>query len=108
MAKINFKIVENNTAPDYTITCTRSGSAINLTSASDVSLVIKRTSDGVITQSGNSATVTDAAGGVISYRASSADFTTAGIYVADIIVTWATGTEILYNQARWKVRSKIA
>jgi len=106
---VNFRIVEDNTAPDYTITCTRDGTAINLSSATSVVLIIKRKSDGTITQAGKAATITTPASGVITYTADSTDFPSAGKYAADIKVTYTGGgVEILYNQATWKVRSKIA
>lgn len=106
---VNFKIVEDNTAPDYVITCTRSGSAMDLSDASTVTLIIQRKSDGTITQTGKNATIVTASSGVISYAADSTDFPTAGIYVADIKVTYSGGgIEILYNQAKFKVRTKIS
>jgi hypothetical protein len=104
---VNFKIVEDNTAPDYVITCTRDGSAIDLTTASAVTLIIKNSASGTITQTGKAATITSATTGVITYRADATDFPSAGTYLADINITWSTGTEILYSQAKFKVRSKI-
>lgn len=108
MPRANFSIVEDNTAPAYAITCTRDGTAIDLSSASAVTLKIQRKSDGTITQASKAAVITTAASGLISYTADATDFPAKGTYVADIIVTWATGTEILYGQARWKVRTKIS
>lgn len=106
---VNFKIVEDNTAPSYVITCTRDGTAMNLTSAQTVTLIIKRKSDGTITQAGKTASITTPASGVITYTASATDFPTAGLYVADIKVDYGSSSiEILYNQAKWKVRAKIA
>lgn len=106
---INFKITEDNTAPDYVITCKRDGDALDLSDATDVELIIQRKSDGVITQSGKSAVVTTPASGVITYTADATDFPSRGIYVADIKVTYSSGgVEILYNQAKWKVRAKIS
>jgi hypothetical protein len=106
---VNFKIVEDNTAPPYVITCTRDGTAMNLTSAQTVTFIIKRKSDGVITQAGKTATITTPASGVVTYTASATDFPTAGIYVADIKVDYGSSSiEILYNQAKFKVRSKLA
>lgn len=106
---INFRIVEDNTAPDYVITCTRDGAALNLADAAEVLLIIQRKSDGVITQTGKSATVVTPASGIIRYTADATDFPSKGIYVADIKVTYSGGgVEILYNQAKWKVRDKIS
>jgi hypothetical protein len=106
---VNFKIVEDNTAPAYVITCTRDGGTMDLSDASTVVLIIKNKSTGVITQTGKAATVTTPASGIISYTADSTDFPSKGTYVADIKVTYSGGgVEILYGQAKWKVREKIA
>lgn len=103
-----FKIVEDNTAPNYTITCTRDTSAIDLTSASSVTLIIKNKASGTITQTGKAATISSPSTGVITYTAAASDFPSAGLYVGDIKVDWgSSGIEILYNQVSWKVRSKI-
>jgi hypothetical protein len=105
----NFKIVEDNTAPAYTITCTRDGTALDLTSATTVTLIIQNKSTGTITQVGKAATITTAASGIITYTADATDFPLKGTYVADIKVTYNNGgIEILYNQAKFKVRQKIS
>lgn len=106
---INFRITEDNTAPAYAITCTRGGTAIDLTTATSVVLIIKNKGTGTITQAGKAATITTAASGIISYAADATDFPSSGKYVADIKVTYTGGgVEILYGQCTWKVRSKIA
>ena len=106
---VNFRIVQENTAPSYTITCTRDGAALDLTDASTVTLIIQRKSDRSITQQGKTATIVTAAYGIISYTSPVTDFPTAGVYVADVKVTYSGGgVEILYGQAKWKVRSKVA
>lgn len=103
-----FQIVEMNTAPAYVLTCTRDGSAIDLSSATDVSLIIQRKSDRTITQAGRSAVITTPSAGIVSYTALAADFPTSGNYVADVKVTYSNGgVEILFNQAKFKVRTKI-
>ena len=109
MSKANFFIVQNNTAPAYVITCTRDGTAIDLTGAS-VDLILQEKSSGDITNTGHqTCTIVTAGSGIISYTAQSTDFPDKGNYVADIEVTYnGGGIEILYNQARWKVRSKVA
>jgi len=107
MARPDFKIVNDNTAPDYVITCQRDGTAIDLTGAS-VELIIKNSSTGTITQTGKAAAITTAASGIITYTADATDFPSAGTYVGDIKVTYSGGgVEILYNQVKWKVRDKI-
>jgi hypothetical protein len=104
----NFKIVEDNTAPDYVISCTRDGTAIDLSSATGVVLIIKNKSSNTITQSGKAASITTPSSGVITYTADATDFPSAGTYVADLKVTYSSGgIEILYGQAKFKVRAKI-
>jgi hypothetical protein len=106
---INFRITEDNTAPNYSITCTRAGSVIDLSTATSVVLIIKNKTTGTITQTGKAATITSATTGVITYEADATDFPSAGKYVADIKVTYSGGgVEILYGQCTWKVRSKIS
>lgn len=105
---VNFKIVEDNTAPNYVITCTRDGTAIDLSDATSVVLIIKSKSSNTITQAGKAAVISTPASGIITYTADSTDFPSAGTYVADVKVTYTGGgVEILYQQAKWKVRSKI-
>lgn len=105
---VNFYIVEDNTAPAYQITCERDGEAIDLTGAA-VSLILKSKSLGTITNTGHqTCTLVTAASGIISYTAESTDFPSAGRYVADVKVVYSGGgVEILYEQAKWKVRAKI-
>ena len=105
---INFRVVEDNTAPAYGITCTRDGGTLDLSSATSVVLIIKNKGTGTITQAGKAATITSASTGVISYAADATDFPSSGKYVADVKVTYSGGgVEILYGQCTWKVRSKI-
>lgn len=82
---------------------------MDLTNATTVTLIIKNKATGVITQSGKNAVITTAASGIITYTSDATDFPTAGKYVADVKVTYSSGgIEILYGQAKWKVRSKIS
>lgn len=109
MARANFNIVEDNTAPAYQITCQRDGTAINLTGAS-VDLIIENKSTGSITNTGHQGcTIVTATSGIISYAAEAGDFSSAGTYVGDVKVTYSGGgVEILYGQVIWKVRSKVS
>lgn len=101
-----FRIVRGNTAPPYSLTCTRDGVAIDLTGCT-VSLIIKGP-DGTITNTGHqAATITTAASGIISYTAQAADFDGVGTFVGDARVVYADGgVEILRNQIKWKARDK--
>lgn len=102
-----FKIVQNNTAPTYTITCTRDGTPIDLTGSSV--LLIIEAKGGSITNAGHqTCSLVTPASGIISYTALSTDFPSSGKYIGDIQVTYSGGgVEILYQQAKWTVRSKI-
>lgn len=108
MATTNFFIVTGNTAPAYQITCERDGSGIDLSGAT-AELILQEKSTATVTNSGHqSCTVVTAASGIISYTAESTDFPDKGTYVADIKITYGDGgIEILYNQAKFKVRQKI-
>lgn len=108
MATANFKIVEDNTAPAYQITCKRDGTAIDLTGAT-VELIIENKSTGSITNTGHqTCTIVTASSGIISYAAEAGDFSEAGTYVGDVKITYnGGGVEILYSQVKWKVRAKI-
>lgn len=107
MARPNFFIVAGNTAPDYTITCTRSGTAIDLSTAIQVDVILYNNTSKSQTNSGHTqASIETVASGIISYGAQTGDFPSKGTYVADIQVTWiGEGVEILYNQATFKVRN---
>ena len=106
---VDFRIVNENTAPNYTITCKRSGTAISLADATQVRLIIKNKGTGTITQQGKTATITTPASGIITYTAVSTDFPSKGTYIADIEITYSGGgIERLYKQATWKVRTKIS
>lgn len=101
----SLKIVAGNTAPPMEITCKRAGTPINLT-ACTVLLIIK--GGATITQPGRSATVFNAAGGVITYTPLATDFPTAGSYKCDIKVTYSDASvEILYDQLFVTARAKI-
>lgn len=105
----DFKIVNENTAPNYTITCKRDGTAISLADASTVQMIIKNKGTGSITQSGKNCTITTPASGIITYTADSTDFPTRGRYVGDIKIVYSGGgVEILYKQVTWSVRTKIS
>lgn len=107
MSRPNFFIVAGNTAPAYEITCTRAGTDIDLTTASSVDIILYDKTSKVQTNTGHTTTpITTPISGLISYTAETGDFPSKGTYVADIKVTWSGGgTEVLYNQATWKVRN---
>jgi hypothetical protein len=99
------KTVATNTAPPLSLTCERSGTAINLTSCTVVLIIARGTT---ITQTGGAASITNATTGVISYTPLSTDFPTAGTYKVDIKITYSDSTvEILYDQLKVKARAKI-
>ena len=105
---INFYLTEDNTAPGLSVTCTRDGTAIDLSTATKVELIIEDSS-GTITQAGREATITTAVSGIITYTPIVTDFPSAGTYSADIKITYTGGgVEILYKQLKFKVRAKIS
>lgn len=99
------KTVAGNTAPPFTITCKRDGSAIDLTGCT-VELIIAK--GNTITQAGKAATITTAASGIITYDQDATDFPSAGAYKADVKVTYSDSTiEVLYEQLKIKARDPI-
>lgn len=101
-------IVEDNTAPPYTITCKRDGVAIDLSGCTVKVYIQKKGSSGTTNSGHETATVTDATNGVIQYQAQSNDFPDKAKYVADVEVTYGNGTvERLYDQLVWKARNKV-
>lgn len=106
MAAPNFFIVAGNTAPEYDINVTRGGAILDLSFASQVDVILYNKSTKLQTNSGHTqGLIQSATTGLMSYTAQTTDFPVKGNYIADIQVTWNTGTEILYNQAKWKVRN---
>lgn len=106
-----FRTVQGNTSPTYTLTLERdsgtgTATAIDLTGASVV-LIIK--GGGVITNAGSVCVVSSAAGGIIQYTPVAADFPSPGTYKADAKITFADASvEIVYEQAKFKARAKLA
>lgn len=102
-----FRIVRGNTAPTYTLTCTRDGTAIDLTGAT-VKVVVKSPSGSITNAAQDDATVTSAAGGIITYTAETAAiFDAVGTFLGDIKITYSDGSvEILRDRAKWKCRDK--
>lgn len=101
------KLVQGNTAPPIDLTLDRDGSVIDLTGCT-VSLIISQ--NNAITNAGHqSCTITSpATAGKIRYLPQAADFAT-GSAVADVKITYSdTTVEILYEQAKFRVRSKLA
>lgn len=101
----SFKIVTGNTAPTYVITCTRDGTAIDLTGAT-ITLILKKRGGSVTNTGHQTCTLVTPASGIISYTALAADFATVGTYTGDVKVVYSGGgIEILFQQARWRVRA---
>jgi hypothetical protein len=100
--------VEDNTSPNLALTLQRNGSDISLASASKVELIIANDQTNAITNAGHQeATITDAAGGEISYAPEAADFPQAGRFKGDAKITYISGrSEILVDQLVVIVRAK--
>lgn len=105
---VDFRVVATNTAPSYTITCKRNGTAISLADASTVTMIIKNKTTGSITQSGKNCAITTPASGIITYTSDVTDFPSKGKYVGDVKITYSGGgVERLYKQVTWLVRDPI-
>lgn len=80
----------NDTRPTLSVPLTEgaSGTPINLTTATSVKLMMKTQSGSLITRP---ATITSAAGGVVSVTFQSADTATSGEYSAEFEITWNDG-----------------
>lgn len=108
MASTTIKTVAGNTAPPITLTLEREGVVIDLTGCT-VTLTIKNLGTGSITVTDAACTISDAAGGVVTYTRGTGDIPSAGAYVADVKVTYADATfEILYNQQKFSARDPIS
>ena len=108
MASTTIKTVAGNTAPPVTLTLEREGVIIDLTGCT-VTLSIKNLSTGAMTVTNAACTISDAAGGVITYVRGPGDIPTAGSYVADVKVTYGDSTyEILFNQQKFKARDPLS
>ncbi len=88
-----YKTVVGNTSPSIDITCQRDSTAINLTAATSVILIIKNERTGTVTNTVQTCTpqvpLTD---GVVRYAPLAADFPTADRYLGDIKITNNDGT----------------
>lgn len=97
MASITFRA--GDTAPNLPIVCTRSGSAIDLTGAT-VRLIISNSSGTRMNTGHNTATITNATGGLASYDVVTGDFPTADTYTADTEITYANGEAETQNPSQ--------
>lgn len=90
--------VAGNTAPPLTITAKRSGSVIDLTSATSVKLYLYNSSKAQTNTGHEACVITSAAGGVVTYARQTADIPLKGTYKGDLKVTYSDATfEILYS-----------
>lgn len=105
----NITTVAGNTAPPITLTAQRSGSVIDLTSATSVKLYIINAS-GTQTNTGHeSCTITSAVGGVVTYARQANDIPTKGTYKADLKITYSDTTqEVMYAILRISARARLA
>lgn len=104
-----FKDVVGNSSPDLSITLQRNSTAIDLTNVASVKLIIVRHKDKTVTNAANqTATIqTPATDGIVTYDKRVADFPTAGLYVADALLTYTSGAlERLYEQVVFVIREE--
>lgn len=99
------KIVEGNTAPIWIINCERDGVAINLSGCT----VTVNITDGItITRTGGACTITDSAGGIISYRPTVSDTVGGGPFQVDVRILYGDNShEVLYQQLKVSTRAPI-
>lgn len=99
------KIVEGNTAPNWVINCERDGEAINL---SGCTVTVNITNGTTITRTAGACTITDSAGGIISYTPTVSDTAGGGSFVVDVRIEYGdTSHEVLYQQLKVNTRPPI-
>lgn len=99
------KIVEGNTAPNWVINCERDGVAINL---SGCTVKVNITDGTTITRTGGVCTITDSAGGIISYTPTVSDTEGGGPFQVDVRILYGDGShEVLYQQLKVNTRPPI-
>lgn len=106
---VRIKTVAGNTAPPLTLTAKRSGSAIDLTSATSVKLYIINAA-GTQTNTGHeTCTITSAAAGIVTYTRQAGDIATKAIYKGELKVTYTDTTqEVLYDIILIDARARLA
>lgn len=82
-----FTIKRNDTRPVLTLTLTENGSAKDLTGAVSCKLLMKSGNN----TASRTASITNAASGIIQVTLQAADTATAGTYQAEVEITWAAG-----------------
>lgn len=81
---------KNDTAPNLPISCSRNGSAIDLTGAT-VKFKIANEDGSRTNDAHNECTVTSATGGTCTYDLETGDIPTAGTYTGDVEITYSNG-----------------
>jgi hypothetical protein len=100
------KVVQLNTAPPYEITCDRDdGTLINLTNCT-VTLKLYLGSTQTNSATGHDAcTITDAAGGIVTWQPQTGDLPSPGLYKGDVKITYIDSTfEVLYGNLKITAR----
>lgn len=108
MATASLKVVEQNTAPQFQITCVRDdGSIIDLTNTTVTLDLYKGTTK---TNTGHEAcTIITATTGVMGWQPGVGDFSGPGTFKGNVTVTYSDSTfETLYGQAIFAARKKIS
>ena len=102
--------VAGTTAPNIVINLDKEdGSALPLTNATGVDLIIKGPNGNVTNTGHQSCTIKEPkADGVIEYNKQAEDFPTGGLYYGDVKITYGNGEfEIMYDFLRVGVREPI-
>lgn len=98
--------VVGNSAPSYELTLQNDGTAIDLSAASTVELIISNERTGTITNASNdTCVITSASAGQIRYDRNINDFPTSGRYKGDVKITFSSGAiETLFEYVIFAIR----
>jgi len=104
MATLN--VVEQNTAPQFLITCQRSdGTIINLTNCTVALYLYKGSTQTNVGNETVSCTIITPTSGVFGWQPQTGDISGPGSFAGDVKVTYVDGTvEVLYGQVKLKSR----
>mgnify|MGYP000943571671 CR=1 FL=1 len=102
-------MVEGDTAPDRTFNITRSGAAVDLSSAT-VKLVIVDTGTGLVTNGGHQECDINspATAGIVTYLFDDGDIASPNVHFGDIVATYGSGqVETDFDRILIHVRPKV-
>lgn len=106
MATTTLKVVANNSAPQFQITCQRDdGTVINLTNCTVGHYLYRGSTQTNTGHEYNTVTIINAASGIIGWQPKTGDFSGSGTFKGDIEVTYSDASvEVLYGRTQFKSR----